>query len=589
MTSFDTFLTDHLDLWTSAIARRSSAGRGRSKKFSLYGVGKLRGLILDLAVRGKLVQQYPEDEPASELIKRIKTAKKRLVAENRVKQPRDFTDGDAVEAPFSIPESWMWVRLDAVGAIVGGGTPSAIDPENFAEPGSGFPWITPADLGGYTDLYITRGSRDLSEKGLSKSSATVLPKETVLFTSRAPIGYVAIASNPIATNQGFKSVVPYISDSSQYIALALRAFAHEINERAPSTTFKEVSGKIVAAVPFPLPPLSEQHRIVAKVEELMAVCDRLQAGTYATIEAHQLMVTELLATLTASRDATELVDNWARIEAHFDTLFATEDSVDQLKQTILQLAVMGRLVPQNPKDEPASELLKRIKVDWTRQVSERGIRGAKVPTFLARDAENYTYPETWKLVPLGQLSVVTDPNPSHRYPDYDGGTVPLLSTQEFSGEDDWNYSTAKLTTEAFWQFQQEICAFADGDIIFARKGRLGLPRFLPPIDRYTFSHTLFVIKPMAGVDPKYLLWFLRRQQTVDWLTNEMNQNTGVPTLGKAKTERLPVPLPPLSEQKRIIAKIEKLMNLCDALKSRLGQIDETSVQFADAIVANAVA
>jgi type I restriction enzyme, S subunit len=136
----------------------------------------------------------------------------------------------------------------------------------------------------------------------------------------------------------------------------------------------------------------------------------------------------------------------------------------------------------------------------------------------------------------------------------DDGSLPILSTREFSGDDGWNPGTAKLTTEAFWQFQREICDFAEGDSIFARKGRLGLPRYLSNLDRFTFSHTLFVLKPMTGVNPAYLLWLLRRDEAVEWLTNEMNQNTGVPTLGKAKTERLPNPLPPLAEQHRIVAR-----------------------------------
>jgi type I restriction enzyme S subunit len=111
-----------------------------------------------------------------------------------------------------------------------------------------------------------------------------------------------------------------------------------------------------------------------------------------------------------------------------------------------------------------------------------------------------------------------------------------------------------ITSEGGNACQKEICDFADGDIIFARKGRLGLLRYLPKLDRFTFSHTLFVLKPMTGLDPDYLLWLLRRDEVVDWLTNEMNQNTGVPTLGKAKTERLPIFLPPLAEQHRIVAK-----------------------------------
>ena len=246
-------------------------------------VPRLRRFVLDLAVRGKLVPQEPDDEPASELVKRIAAEKARLVKAGEIRKPRKLDDGEAITVPFEIPQSWQWVRLDSVGAIVGGGTPSANEAVNFAEPGQGIPWLTPADLGRHAALFVSRGSRDLTEKGLQSSSATLMPEGAVLFTSRAPIGYVAIAANPLSTNQGFKSIVPYVSDCSRFIALAMRCFAPEIDAKAPGTTFREVSGKIVAGVPFPLPPLAEQHRIVAKVDELMALCDRLEV-TLAVID-----------------------------------------------------------------------------------------------------------------------------------------------------------------------------------------------------------------------------------------------------------------------------------------------------------------
>ena len=238
--------------------------------------------------------QDANDEPAEELLKRIAKEKARLVKAGEIRKPRDLDGGDDLNEPFPVPPTWRWVRLDAVGAIVGGGTPPAADPGNFTEPGEGIPWLTPADLGGYSDLYISRGSRDLTEKGSRASSATVMPKGTVLFTSRAPIGYVAIAANPISTNQGFKSIVPYILDCSHFIATAMKAFAPEIDAKAPGTTFKEVSGKIVAGISFPLPPLAEQHRIVAKVDELMGLCDRLEASLDQTAATRRRLLDALL-------------------------------------------------------------------------------------------------------------------------------------------------------------------------------------------------------------------------------------------------------------------------------------------------------
>ncbi|MDK4729203.1 restriction endonuclease subunit S [Rhizobium phaseoli] len=550
-------------------------------------IARLRRFVLDLAVRGKLVSQNPEDEPASELLKQIARNKARLVEAGDLR-PREMNDGNELVEPFTIPSGWRWARLDAVGAIVGGGTPSAADAGNFAEPGKGVPWLTPADLGVSTDLYISRGFRDLSKKGLRASSATLMPTGTVLFTSRAPIGYVAIAANPISTSQGFKSIVPYIADCSRFIATAMNAFAPEINAKAPGTTFKEVSGKIVAGIPFPLPPLAEQHRIVAKVDEMMALCDQLEAARTAKEATRDRLTAASLARLNSPNPETFRDDARFALEA-LPALTARPDQIKQLRQTILNLAVRGKLVPQDPTDEPAAELLGRIVKERETIVVARKIRGATPPSPPSADDEGIHLPSSWRLCSLGQITLITDPNPSHRYPDYSGGTIPILSTREFVGDGDWDPSTAKLTTQAFWEFQKEICDFAQGDIIFARKGRLGLPRFLPPFEKYTFSHTLFSIKPMKGLDPLYLLWLLRRDGVVAWLTNEMNQNTGVPTLGKAKTERLPIPLPPLAEQQRIVARVEQLMTLCDQLEASLKSAEEMRKKLLDALLADALA
>lgn len=582
MENIDRLLTDHLDLWTSAIARKSAAGRGRSKKFRLYGINKLRALILDLAVRGKLVAQNPEDEPATELLKRIKIAKKQLVAENKIRQPREFADGNDAKAAFSIPESWMWVRLDTVGAIVGVGTPSANNPGNFVEPGSGFPWLTPADLGGYTDLYITRGSRDLSEEGLLNSSATVLPKDTVLFTSRAPIGYVAISSNPIATNQGFKSVVPYISGSSQYIALALRAFAHEINEKAPSTTFKEVSGKIVAAVPFPLPPLSEQHRIVAKVDELMALCDRLETGIYEAIEAHHLLVAELLATLTASRDAGELADSWARIEAHFDTLFVTEDSVDQLKQTILQLAIMGRLVPQDPEDEPAIELLERIAVERSKISSQLKTRKSDYTGVPKNYEKPFDLPRGWEWALLIDIGLTqTGGTPRTFGSGFSGGQVPFVGPGQITPDGEIKSPEKYLNESGVAESAEAL----SGDILMVCiGGSIGKAAIVS--ERIAFNQQINSVRPIL-VDGRYLLHVLNgvlfQRAILDRATG-----SATPIINRTKWETIVLPIPPQIEQKRIAAKIDELNALCDKLRLSLLQGSEIQTYLSDAIVKNAV-
>ena len=180
--------------------------------------------------------------------------------------------------PYELPNTWKWVALGEIAAIIGGGTPRTSNPENFASPGTGIAWITPADLGRQSSLYVSRGARDITIKGLSTSSAQLVPNGTVLFSCRAPIGYVAIAENQVSTNQGIKSLMPLIRDCSRFISIVLTCFAPEIDASAPGTTYKEISGKLLARVAFPLPPVAEQHRIVAKVDELFTICAELESS-----------------------------------------------------------------------------------------------------------------------------------------------------------------------------------------------------------------------------------------------------------------------------------------------------------------------
>lgn len=172
------------------------------------------------------------------------------------------------ELPFNLPDSWTFVRLKHIGEVVGGGTPKT----NITEYWNGnIPWITPADLSGYENVYISTGSRMVTEIGLKSSSAQILPQNTVLYSSRAPIGYTAIAANPISTNQGFKSVVPYDFSMSVYLYYCLKARTPDIIQRATGTTFKEISGSEMAETIIPLPPINEQKRIWGKATQLLAI------------------------------------------------------------------------------------------------------------------------------------------------------------------------------------------------------------------------------------------------------------------------------------------------------------------------------
>ena len=252
-----------------------------------------------------------------------------------------------------------------------------------------------------------------------------MPTNTVLFTSRAPIGYVAIALNPISTNQGFKSIVPYITDFSQFIALVMRTFAPKIDSMAPGTTFKEVSGKIVAGVPFPLPPLAEQRRIVTKVDELMSLCDKLEKAQLKKETTRNKFTKASLAKINQPNPATFLDDVHFVIK-YIPSITTSVDQIKQLRQTILNLAVRGKLVAQDQNDEPANELLKRIRAKADNR------KKPKVENDTV-DTPPFSIPFGWEWTRLGKIgNWGSGSTPSRNNPDLYGGGITWLKSGELN-------------------------------------------------------------------------------------------------------------------------------------------------------------
>ena len=227
--------------------------------------------LLQYAIEGKLVPQRKEEGTARELLAEIRAEKEKLIKAKKIKKTKPLPEITDDEKPFEIPYSWEWVRLEEIGSVIGGGTPKT----KIIEYWDGtIPWITPADMK-FIGKYAKGGKRNISSLGLQKSSAQLMPKGTVLFSSRAPIGYIAIADNDISTNQGFKSIVPFDMRCNEYIYYCLQARLNDIKHRASGTTFKEISGAEFGKTMIPFPPLAEQHRIVARIEELLPLCRQL--------------------------------------------------------------------------------------------------------------------------------------------------------------------------------------------------------------------------------------------------------------------------------------------------------------------------
>ena len=370
--SVEKLISEHMDVWAGAVTHKVAAGRDGGKR-ELTGVRRLRELVLDLAVRGQLVQQETDDEPASALLVRIEAEQRELVARREIRKPKATAKIEADEIPFSLPSSWVWCRLSAIGRDWG-----------QKEPDQRFTYIDVSAIDNQSGL-VSNPSVVEPEQAPSRARKLVRSGTLVYSTVRPYLKNIAVVEatydpEPIAST-AFAIVHPLGGMPARFFLHYLRSptFVRYVESVQSGIAYPAVNDKQFFSGLVPLPPLAEQHRIVKKVDELMALCDRLEQQTGDQIEAHKRLVDTLLETLTRAKNATELAENWARVEEHFDTLFTTEHSIDRLKQTVLQLAVMGRLADQERNDESANSLLNRTEAARSELIRRaRKSKGGKV-------------------------------------------------------------------------------------------------------------------------------------------------------------------------------------------------------------------
>ncbi|MDG3060060.1 restriction endonuclease subunit S [Vibrio parahaemolyticus] len=577
----ENLITEHIDIWTSAVKTKSTSGRGSSNKLEPYGVKKLRELILELAVRGKLVPQDPNDEPASVLLERIAQEKAQLVKEKKIKKPRKYEPIDDNSLPFNIPSSWKWARIEDLGRDLGQKKPDKT--------------FTYVDVGSINKELGYIDEPSILEHSEAPSRARKLvQKNTVIYSTVRPyLLNIAVIDRdfnpePIAST-AFAIIHPLSGISSSYIYRYLRSpsFIEYVESVQTGIAYPAINDKQFFFGLIPVPPSAEQRRIVAKVDELMALCDQLEQQTEDSIEAHQVLVTTLLDTLTSSANADELMQNWARISEHFDTLFTTEESIDQLKQTILQLAVMGKLVPQDPTDEPASELLKRIAEEKAQLVKDKKIKKQKALPPIAEDEKPFELPSGWVWERIDNLSNLIEYGSSQKTVDPFPGGVPVLKMGDIQNGQlilgDHKMMSADVE-------ELPSLYLKNNDILYNRTnsaelvGKTGI--FKGEDDKYSFASYLIRIRCNSrNVLPDYINLSMntplfRTTQVEPHIKKQCGQANVNGTLMKSML----VSIPPLNEQKQIVSKVNQLISACNSLRRTIEKSKLKQLNIANSIV-----
>ena len=463
---------------------------------------KLRQKILDLAIHGKLVPQDPNDEPASVLLEHIKAEKERLIKEGKIKKSKKSaktSDTPHYEnVPFEVPDNWVWTTLGNIGTWQAGGTPSRSNKSYY---GGNIPWLKTGDL---NDGLITNIPESITEEAVANSSAKINPTGSVLIAMYgATIGKLGILTFPATTNQACCACVEYFAITQYYLFYFLLSHRDMFIEKGGGGAQPNISKEIIVNTAIPLPPLAEQERIVTEIEHWLTLIDQIE------------------------QDESDL-----------------QIVIKQTKSKILDLAIHGKLVPQDPNDEPAAELLKRInpKAEIT--------------------CDNGHYPVGWIDVILGDIfyhNTGKALNSSNK----EGVLRNYLTTSNVY----WNQFDLSLVKQMpFRDNELEKCTVQKGDLLVCEGGDIGRSAI------WNFDYNICIQNHIHRLRPKgdlnvlfyyYVLRFLKEHNRIG--------GKGIGLLGLSSNElhKIGMPLPPRKEQDRIVLKIEELFSVFDNIQKAL--------------------
>ncbi len=478
---------------------------------------QLRQSILQAAVQGKLVLQNPQDEPASELLKRIQTEKSHLIKNGKIKKEKPLPSVSEEEKPYDLPDGWEWCRLgNVILQNIGGGTPS----KSVSEYWNGdVPWASVKDLSG---KYLSSTRDRITKKGLLNSTSNLIPSGNVIVCTRMGLGKISINTIKLAINQDLRALFV-----SKYINIHYFIYYYQgLSIVGSGMTVKGITIDELNNLFFPLPPLAEQQRIVAKVDELMTLCDELEA-----------------------------------VEKELDSLEA--NLADYLPKSILQAAVRGKLVPQSIHDEPASELLKRIQEEKSCLIKAGKLKKEKPLPPISEEEKPYDLPDGWEWCRVGDICSVNPRN--NLQDDIQVSFIPmtLISSDYFGGH--------QQEARKWGEVKQGFTHFAENDVVLAKitpcfqNGKSCIVKNLK--SGFGAGTTELHVLRSLGVDPTYLLNFLK---SPEFLSDGEKNMTGTAGQQRVPTEYLKntlFPLPPIAEQQRIVAKVDELMALCEQLKN----------------------
>lgn len=479
----------------------------------------LREKILDLAMRGKLVTQDPGDEPASVLLEKIKVEKAELVKEGKIKKSKKLSKITDDEKPFEIPDSWEWVRLGDIGDLSRGRSKHRPRGDKLLYTDGKYPFVQTGDVA-EANKYLTKYKLLYNDLGLEQSK--MWPKGTLCITIAANIGDVAILNFDACFPDSVVGFTPYLKEiSSEYFYYLLLRYKPILDSKSSQVAQKNLSVEKLSSIPFPLPPLDSQQRIAVKIRELFLQIDVIEKNV------------------------------------------AEYQGLEQaMRSKLLDLAMRGKLVEQDPSDEPAGELLKQIQAEKTELVKEGKIKKSKKLPEITDDEKPFDIPNGWEWVRLGDVTRLnTGKTPSKKNVEYYGGSFPFIKPGNISNSK-IDYNTEDTLTDIGISKSQQALQH---DILITCIGNLGR-NFV--VDRPVgFNQQINSVRSFC-IDYMWLHYALLSDMFLVQMNNAASATT-VTILNKNKLRSLCLPLPPMEEQKRIVAKLEELFEQLDIINNNL--------------------
>ncbi|WP_217901646.1 restriction endonuclease subunit S [Pseudanabaena sp. SR411] len=549
------------------------------------GIKKLRELILSLAMQGKLVPQDEADQPARELLKEIAAEKGRLVKDGKIKASKPLPEIKPDEVPYDLPKGWEWVRLGTYCYIFSG---NAFKSEDFNSiDGIKAIKITNAGVGELietSDFLPERFSIEYSDYQVRENDL-ILALTRPYISSGLKISICPSSYHGSLLNQRVASIRPFQFFNFIFLFLSsphvLSIYQKRFRDSGlqPNLKMSDVTDLLA-----PIPPLAEQRRIVAKIDELMARCDELER-LKAERDRKQITVHKAaLNRLLTAKDHSDFQTSWHFITQHFSELYSVKENVAELRKAILQIAVMGKLVPQDPNDQPASELLKEIEKEKKDLIKEGKIKVSKPLSEIKPDEVPYKLPKSWKWCRVWDIAqlITSGSRDWAKYYSDDGAifvTMGNLSRGNYNLRME-NMRYVKPPKDG----EGARTKLEENDLLISITGDVGNLGLIPKEfgDAYINQHTC-LLRFMPICRNRYFPELMR--------TSLAKSQFDAPQRGIKNSFRLgdvgemTIPLPPLAEQHRIVAKIDRLMTLCDELEKQIDAAESKQTNLLNSMMA----